>query len=332
MKILLTGSDGYIGFPLSLQLISMGHDVICVDNGGRVEWVKRINPRSTHYSSPDTIVGNMADKDFVDEILKIHRPECIIHLASQPSMPYSQLSWERAIFTQLNNITMNLNILWGLKENNLLNTKYIITTTTGIPGQEYDIIPEGPVMNMAGSWYHVSRGFDSENCNLASRQWGINIVEFRTAIVYGIATEELRMRNMSARFDTDFYFGTALNRFVDQAHKGQPITIYGEGRQTKPFISLEDTCLSIAKAIEHKFNPGHTILNQTTECVSIKYLADIIAKEAGVEAVHIPNPRKESEDFEMRFNNVRFMELLGTPKQLISQGIHEIFEVLREQI
>ena len=328
MKILITGSSGYIGQPLSYKL-KKAHDVIGVDNYSRVEWVKRINPQNiASYGDSETIIGNLTDKDFVDEILKLHRPDVIIHLASQPSMPYSQLSWERALFTQLNNISMNLNLLWGIKENGL-KTRYIITTTTGIPGQTYDEVPEDNTLNMAGSWYHVSRGFDSDNCNLASRQFNIQVIEFRTSIVYGLQTKELKEKGFCSRFDTDSYFGTVLNRFVKQAIEKKPLTIYGEGNQTKPFISLWDCCESIAKAVDYDFGTEkHIILNQTTECISIATLANLVAKFFGTTVEHIPNPRKEKEDFDMWFKNDKFMKLLGTPNQLIGEGLKEMERLL----
>ena len=329
MKLLVTGSEGYVGYPLVLKLEKLGYDVIGVDNRSRGEWVHRITCGSEGLIRPETIVGNLTDRDFVDELLKLHKPNCIIHLASQPSMPYSQISWERALFTQLNNQIMNLNLLWGMKENNLLDTKYIVTTTTGVSGQNYSLVPEEMVTNFAGSWYHVSRGFDSENCNLAARQWNLRIIEFRTAIVYGLLTEELRESGLTSRFDTDYYFGTALNRFVAQAIKGEPLSVYGDGRQTKPFISLEDCVQSLANAVTFNFPKGHTLLNQTTESVSIIHLAKLISQETGAEIKHIPNPRVEKEDFEMRFENSKFLRVLGEPKQLIGEGVKEIIGTLK---
>ena len=333
MKILVTGAAGYIGFPLMLKLTSAGHGVIGVDNGLRADWVARIDPKSGYKTIPfpDIITADLTDRDLVDELLKIHKPDCIIHSASQPSMPYSDLSWERALFTQINNLAMNLNILWGIKSNNLVKTKYIILTTTGIAGQFYQLVPERNTLNNAGSWYHISRGFDSENCNLAHRVWGLNIIELRTAIVYGLTTKELNSKRMTTRFDTDPYFGTAINRFMNQASKGQELTIYGKGMQSKPFISLEDCCVSILNAVEQQFENGHHIFNQTTECVSIKTIAELIGQEFNVPITHIENPRKEKEDFYMQFDNSLFLKLLGQPRQLIADGIKEMARVLKER-
>lgn len=335
MKVLLTGSRGYIGRPLVLKLLKQNHQVIGIDNCAREKWVERVGgnnyiPFEIQNNNYSEIIDNLTDKDFVDEIFKIHKPEIIINCSAQPSMPYSHLSWERALFTQLNNLSMNLNLLWGIKENGLTNTRYIITTTTGIAGQYYENVPEDHTLNMAGSWYHISRGFDSANCNLASRQWGIQIVEFRTSIVYGIMTSELKKSRLITRFETDFYFGTVLNRFIKQGVESEPLTIYGKGDQTKPFISLEDCCQSIINAIEHNFTGKHTILNQTTETISIKELAEIVKEETNCELIHKPNPRMEKEDFKMVFDNKKFLEVLGKPRQLIRDGIRETVKYFKK--
>lgn len=306
MKIIVTGCDGYIGYPLLLELVTRKYDSIGVDNLSRREWVERIVGEREHpFGTEFAIYGDLSKRDFMYEILAIHKPDVIIHLASQPSMPYSQINGERALFTQVNNLSMWLNLLWGSRELGL-NPRFILTTTTGIPGQYYNSIPESSTLNMAGSWYHVSRGFDSANANLASRQWGFTILEFRTSIVYGIQTELMRKDELITRFDTDSYFGTVLNRFIKQKLDNKPITIYGRGEQTKPFIALEDTVHSLINAIDYP-TTGHAIFNQTTETVSIAQLAMLV----GGNVKHIPNPRKEDETFKMNFDNKEFLKVLG---------------------
>jgi nucleoside-diphosphate-sugar epimerase len=307
-----------MGFPL-YQKLKTKYDVVGVDNFSRAQWVENVTGKY-HLETCDCVNADLSKKDIVDELLKIHKPDVIIHLASQPSMPYADMSWERALFTQINNISMNLNLLWGIHENKL-NTKYIITSTTGVPGTMYHQVPEERTLNTAGSFYHITRGFDSDNCNLAYRKWGQNIVEFRTAIVYGLHTKECAI----TRFDTDFYFGTALNRFIKQAKEGQPITIYGKGEQRKPFISLEDVCQSLFNAVEYVFPEGHTILNQATEYPSINELANMVSPNV----THIPNPRKENEEFNMVFDNSKFLDVLGRPPQLMKDEIPKMVEQVK---
>ena len=328
MKILVTGADGYIGYPVLYELVKKNYDVIGVDNLNRDKWVENVTGKRNHPRSQEFIInGDLADRDFVIEILKIHKPDVIIHLASQPSMPYSDLNGERALFTQINNLSMCVNLLWGIKENGL-KTKVIITTTTGIPGQCLSEIPEAGTINNAGSWYHVGRGFDSANCSLANRQWGQDVLELRTSIVYGLQTDLMKEKGISTRFDTDFYFGTALNRFIKQAISGKEITIYGKGDQMKPFISLEDCVHSIVRAIDYPVS-GHAILNQVTDNVSIKDLAEMINKAIPTKIVNIPNPRKEKEDFKMVFKNDGFLKLLGRKPKDMAEEIKNMTQCLK---
>jgi len=57
---------------------------------------------------------------------------------------------------------------------------------------------------------------------------GQEVIELRTSIVYGLQTKLMKHLAHTTRFDVDKYFGTALNRFVYQAQKGEPITVYGK--------------------------------------------------------------------------------------------------------
>ena len=118
MKILLTGAKGYIGIPLCYEL-EKEHELIGVDNDSRVEWVNRCGGKEENNSYVDGLVhiikGDLTNQNFVNEIIQIHKPQCVIHLASQPSMPYLQINSERGLFTQINNISMCLNLLWALK-------------------------------------------------------------------------------------------------------------------------------------------------------------------------------------------------------------------------
>jgi len=150
------------------------------------------------------------------------------------------------------------------------------------------------------------------------------VVEFRTSIVYGIQTKVMRGLSETTRFDTDPYFGTVLNRFIHQAVNKKPLSIYGEGKQTKPFISLEDTIQSLVNAIDHEFPNGHNILNQVTDVISIKELATLVQKYTKCEVNHVPNPRKEKEYFSMGFENQKFLKLLDKKPKPIEGGIREL--------
>ena len=230
----------------------------------RREWVEEVESKSIipikSFSKRQEVVRNenvnMIQMDLINtkhvyKLFKKYKPDIVLHLASQPSAPYSQINIGHCNYTQHNNTQMMRNLCWAIKDHSL-KSHLVVTTTTGLYGAPDFDIPEGnikinkmelPYPSMSGSWYHMSRAFDSSNLWLASKQFNYPISEFRTSIVCGSSTKETRVRPAFAtRFDDDYYFGVVVNRFVSMAMKKEPITIYGKGLQGKPMISLEDTC------------------------------------------------------------------------------------------
>jgi nucleoside-diphosphate-sugar epimerase len=363
MTVLLTGADGYLGWPTALRLADrLDQRIVGVDSLDRRDWVQQSgsvsavpidDPETRFAAAPNLsfVEGDLADREFVNQLLSVHQPETVVHLAAQPSAPYSSINGERALFTQRNNLSMNLNLLHGLRENDLSDTHFIETTTTGIYGAPEFPIPEGglsvergdgedelPFPVLGGSFYHVSKSFDNANMRLATTEWDQPISEVRTAIVYGTETEETTETDLPTRFDFDYYFGTVVNRFCAQAVAGYPLTVYGKGEQRKPMVSLRDAVESLAALVNdgHGGGPefgGVEVYNQVTRPVAIVELAETIAgvaAEFGIDAdvEHFENPREEDEEHEMEMENDAFLELVGGQKQELEAGIRDVLESL----
>ena len=362
MTVLLTGADGYLGWPTALRLADrLDERIVCVDNFARREWVAesgsvsatRVEEPEERFESVENlslIEGDLAERDFVLQLLETYEPHTVLHTASQPSAPYSSINGERALYTQRNNISMNLNLLHGLAECGLDDTHFIETTTTGIYGAPHFPIPEGglsvdrkggsdevPFPAMGGSWYHQTKSFDAANMRLAQSQFEFPMSEVRTAIVYGTETEETLAHDSPTRFDFDYYFGTVVNRFCAQAVAGYPITVYGKGEQRKPMVSLEDTVESLVRLVER----GHDgeeidIYNQVTRPVEIVELAETIAEvgdefELDAEVKHYENPRNEDEEHKMEMENSAFLDLVGGQRQSLEEGIRDVLGTLVDE-
>lgn len=370
MTFLVTGADGYLGWPTSLRIANRTEDrVILVDNFGRREWVNEIGSVSaTPIEDIETrieaaeevhgltnlsfVEGDLTDRSFVDELLQVHEPETIVHTAAQPSAPYSQINGERANYTQHNNMQATRNLVWGLEENDLSDTHFIETTTTGVYGAPEFPIPEGgammenqgerdevPFPAMAGSWYHLTKSHDAANLRLANKQFDIPISDVRTAITYGTGVEETQAdERLATRFDFDYYFGVVAHRFVAQAIAGYPITVYGKGEQRKPFIALEDAVEGLARLalIDTEERPDdHVVYNQVTRAISIVEMGNTIADVAnefgyGTEVEHFENPRDEDETHKMEIENDRYANLIGGQSVTFSEGVDEIFATLTD--
>jgi nucleoside-diphosphate-sugar epimerase len=317
MTILITGADGYIGWPTALRIANRTDDrVVLVDNFGRREWVSEIGSTSAvplrsmddrlgaaksqlAVRNASFVEGDLTNKDFVDNLLSVHEPDTIVHAAAQPSAPYSQINGERANYTQHNNLQATRNLLWGLEEHDLTDTHFIETTTTGVYGAPEFPIPEGgatmenagerddvPFPAMAGSWYHLTKSHDAANMRLAHNQFDIPVSDVRTAITYGTETTETRGDDyyLKTRFDFDYYFGTVAHRFCAQAVAGYPVTVYGKGEQRKPFISLEDAVeglTQLALGDPDERSDDYAVYNQVTRAISIVEVAETIADVAG---------------------------------------------------
>jgi len=368
MTILVTGGDGYIGWPTALRLATRTDDrVLLVDNFARREWVEEVGSVSAvpiagideriaaaretfGVGNLSFVEGDLVEKDFVDELLTVHEPDAIVHAAAQPSAPYSQINGERANYTQHNNMQATRNLVWGLEEHDLTDTHFIETTTTGVYGAPEFPIPEGgatmehegerddiPFPAMAGSWYHLTKSHDAANLRLAAQQFDIPISDVRTAITYGTETEETRADDrLKTRFDFDYYFGTVAHRFAAQAVAGYPVTVYGKGEQRKPFVSLEDAVeglVELALADPDDRPENLTVYNQVTRAISIVEIAETIAEVGSefnldVAVEHFENPRDEDETHKMEIDNDRYADVIGGKDQDFESGIRDVFESL----
>ncbi|KOX96000.1 NAD-dependent epimerase/dehydratase family protein [Halorubrum tropicale] len=363
MSVLLTGADGYLGWPTALRLADrLDERIVCVDDFSRRDWVAESGSVSaTRIEDPEErfarvenlslVEGDLADRDFVLQLLETHEPDTVLHAAAQPSAPYSSINGERALYTQRNNVSMTLNLLHGLHETGLSDTHFIETTTTGIYGAPHFPIPEGgleverkggkdevPFPAMGGSWYHQTKSFDAANMRLAESQFDFPMSEVRTAIVYGTETDETRAHESPTRFDFDYYFGTVVNRFCAQAVAGYPITVYGKGEQRKPMVSLEDAVESLVRLVEqgHSGDDGIDVYNQVTRPIAIVELAETIAEvgaefDLDAEVKHYENPREEDEEHKMEMENERFLDLVGGQRQELESGIRDVLGTLVEE-
>ncbi|RNJ27116.1 NAD-dependent epimerase/dehydratase family protein [Halosegnis longus] len=365
MSILVTGGDGYIGWPTALRIATRTDErVVAVDNCARREWVEEVGATSaTPVADPETrlkaareihdavnlsfVEGDLTDRAFVDRLLDTHEPSVVVHTAAQPSAPYSQINGERANFTQHNNMQATRNLLFGLSEHGLTDTHFIETTTTGVYGAPEFPIPEGgatmehageqdavPFPAMGGSWYHQGKSHDAANLRLAHDQFDIPVSDVRTAITYGTEIEETRPdARLKTRFDFDYYFGVVAHRFAAQAVAGYPLTVYGKGEQRKPFVSLEDAVEGLARLALGETPDGHTVYNQVTRPIAIVEMAETMREVAAdhghdVAVTHVENPRDEDETHQMEIDNDRYMGLIGEQRATFADGIDDVLETL----
>jgi UDP-sulfoquinovose synthase len=162
--------------------------------------------------------------------------------------------------------------------------------------------------------YHLSKVHDSHNIHFACRIWGLRATDLNQGVVYGLETDESGLDpRLATSFHYDEVFGTALNRFCVQAAIGHPLTVYGEGGQTRGYLNIRDTVACVGLATETPAAPGQLrVFNQFTEQFSVLELAERVRQAAehlgwSVTIEHTPNPRVE---MERHYYNARHTGLL----------------------
>ena len=86
------------------------------------------------------------------------------------------------------------------------------------------------------------------------------------SVVYGSYTDEIDQTGINTRLSTGDINGTVLNRFTVQAVIGSPLTIYGQGKHQRGFISLNDSIQALEIALNNEPEPGRSrVWNQLSE-------------------------------------------------------------------
>jgi nucleoside-diphosphate-sugar epimerase len=176
-------------------------------------------------------------------------------------------------------------------------------------------------------WCGNSKVHDSHNITFCCKIWGLRATDLNQGVVYGVETDETSQDpRLATRFDYDQVYGTALNRFCVQAAAGYPLTVYGQGQQTRGYINLKDTIRCIELAIASPPREGeYRVFNQMTEQFSLLELAKMVEKQSqlvGLEAQikHFPNPRVEAEQHYYNATHTRLIEL-GLDPLLLSGSV-----------
>ena len=353
MRTLVLGMDGYIGWSLSMHLARRGHIVSGVDNLSRRDNVESVGSQSAipildmeerirtfkriHGEDLTFFGGDLLDYDFLADVIKQTRPDSIVHLAEQPSAPFSMIDREHAIYSQHNNVEGTLNVLYAMKD--IVPDCHLVKLgTMGEYGTPNIDIPEGffeieyrgrkdilPFPKQPHSMYHLSKVHDTANTMFACRVWKLSSTDIMQGVVYGTRTDEMTDDSLMTRFDFDESFGTVINRYCAEAVIGLPLTPYGQGKQKRGFIDLVDSIQCLTIAIENPAARGeYRVFNQLDEVYSIGELAEKVAKVAntlGIETkiTNVENPRTEKAEHYYKVDNENLKKLGFKPTRTLEE-------------
>ena len=256
MKALITGGAGFIGSHLADYLVGQGDQVILLDDlsTGRLENIEHLQARS----DVEFVLGSILNPDLVDHV--VSRVDVVYHLAAAVGV---QLIVNRPLESLMTNIRGTETIF---EKAHKYGKRTIVTSTSEIYGkntsdrlsEEDDRILGSPLKSR---WsYSEAKAIDEI---LAYTYWREK----------GLETVIVRLFNTVGPRQTGSY-GMVVPRFVSQALRDMPITIFGDGNQTRCFCFVGDVVDGLVALGENPGAFGRVFNLGSTEEISIRALAE----------------------------------------------------------
>ena len=305
-RILVTGGAGFLGSHLCERLLSLGNEVICLDN---------------FFTSQRRNVEHLLDK---------HRFELVRHDVTQPiiievdeifhlACPASPVHYQRnPVRTIRTAVHGTLNMLDLARE---VGARILIASTSEVYGDPQEHPQREPY------WGHVNpigpRACYDEGKRCAealtvsyARQYG---VETRIARIFNTYGPRMHERD-----------GRVVSNFVLQALREEPITLYGEGSQTRSFCYVSDLIEGFLRLLSTERDPGPVNLGNPAER-TIKELAELIIGMTGSksvlkhEALPVDDPTRRCPDISKAKEALNW-----EPRVSIEEGLRETIAYFKE--
>jgi UDP-glucose 4-epimerase len=319
MRILVTGGAGFIGSNLADALMEQGHEVTVLDNlsVGKVANIEHhLESERFHFVNDSILNVNTLER-------VIRQTDLIYHLAAVVGVKYVVENPLKAIVT---NIRGTENVLE-------LAFKYWVRTVVASSSEVYGKSTQVPLREdddrllgstSVGRWSYSDAKAIDEYLALAYAQRGLPVTALRYFNVYG------------PRLDPQGY-GSVIAMFIAQALRGDPLTVYDDGEQTRCFTYVANTvegtirAATVQEAVGRVFNIG------SNHEVSISELARLIREltDSSSEITHVPYTSAFGpyfEDTRRRVPDVnRARDILGFEAQTsFEEGLRRTLDWFRE--
>ncbi|MFL6209354.1 MAG: GDP-mannose 4,6-dehydratase [Pyrinomonadaceae bacterium] len=309
MRVLITGGAGFIGSHLADAYIARGDEVYCLDDlsTGSIANIAHLKEHPRFHYTIDTVQNQPVTAELVDAC------DVIFHLAAAVGVKLIVESPVRTIETNVHCTEVVLALANKKKK------KVLVASTSEVYGlsQEVPFREDGNLVMGAttkGRWsYACSKAIDEF---LALAYWREK----------KLPTVVVRLFNTVGPRQTGQY-GMVVPTFVRQALAGRPITVYGDGKQTRCFGYVGDVVGALVQLMEHKDAVGQVFNIGSHEEVSILEVAERVKEltKSDSEIVFVPYDEAYEEGFEDMPRRVpditKISQLVGFKPQVKLDGI-----------
>jgi len=318
MKTLITGGAGFIGSHLSEELLKCGHEIIVLDDlsTGRYDNISHLLENKKF----EFVEGTILNDTLVDKL--VERADAVFHLAAAVGVDLIVKKPLESLTTNIKGSEVVLDAALRYRK------KILITSTSEIYGKNAN----GPLKEdddrILGSPLKTRWSYSTAKA-----------VDEMLAFIYwkekNVPSVIVRLFNTVGPRQTGTY-GMVMPRFIQQALKNEPITVYGSGSQSRCFLHVKDAVNTLIKLIHESKAVGEVFNIGSQEEISIGKLAkDIIAfTKSKSEIVHIPYEKAYEQGFEDMQRRVpditKINKLVGfKPTFTLSEIINDIVKYFK---
>jgi UDP-glucose 4-epimerase len=281
-RSLITGGAGFVGSHLAEELLGRGDEVFVIDDlsTGRIDNIEPLKRNPKFHYVIDSVHNEPVLAEWID------RCDVVYHLAAAVGVKLIVESPVNTIETNVHGTEVVLKLANKKKKKVLItSTSEVYGKSTAVPFREDQDLVLGPTTK--GRWsYACSKAIDEF---LAIAYWH----EKRLPVII------VRLFNTVGPRQTGRY-GMVIPNFVQQALNNEPITVYGDGEQSRAFGYVGDIARALADLARHPQAVGEVFNIGNTKEITMNALAERIRQMTGSssEIVHIPYDRAYEQGFE----------------------------------
>ena len=267
--VLVTGGAGFIGAHVAARLLKNGYCVTILDDlsGGFEDNLPE---------GADFIKGSVTDKRFVESLFNDHNFEYVFHLAAYAAEGLSHFIRN---FNYNNNVIGSINIINSCVRQEV--KCLVFTSSIAVYGPAQTPMTESSIPQPEDP-YGIAKYAIEMDMAAAHRMFGLNYVIFRPHNVYG------ELQNIGDRYRN------VIGIFINQILNGQPMTIFGDGLQTRAFSHIDDVAPVIANSIKNPDAYGEIFNVGADKPYAVLEVAEEVARAFQIEPkIKYLEPRKE---------------------------------------
>jgi UDP-glucose 4-epimerase len=297
-RILVTGGAGFVGSAVTRRLVDAGARVTVLDDlfTGKAEELP---------TGVDLVRGSVTDAPLVNELVADN--SLIFHLAARNIIA----STANPLDDYATNIGGTLNILLAARESKV--DRVVYSSSASVYGNPRTI----PINEDDGLWtlspYAVSKLGGENYCTAFAESYGLRVAVVRFSNVYGPHQRP------------DNPYSGVVSKFLVEAHAGRPITVHGDGEQTRDYTYIDDAVDATLLAAIHPRAEGEVFNVGTGIETSVNRLAASIGTALGVDIDLQHVDRRDIDNIRRRVVNIEKIRrmLRWTPQFTLERGLLE---------